>query len=446
MKPDPGQRLISIERLAFGGSGVGRLDGKVCFVPFSCPGDELAVRVTSEKRSYLTAEIVSVITPGSDRIPPACPLFGSCGGCSWQHIAYPRQLEEKRRIFCDALWRGARVPGELVSPVVASPRTYGYRSRVQFKLHGAGAGLCIGFYRQGTHFVEDVGQGCPVALPVINLILDRLRTVLASFPEQTKIPQINLDCAEQGAVLIVNYIGDDGEGAAAFFRQRAAELEPATALYLQTGRKSTLRRVFGEDLLGYSLGGDSPAAADCSLTYRPGGFAQVNAEQNRTLLNLVREFADCRGDQRLLDLYCGNGNFSLPLAGSVAAVTGIEEYGDSIAAARHNARLNGITNAEFICADATAGVRQLAGAGRTFSTVILDPPRSGAADPVREIPGLEADRIIYISCDPSTLARDCGVLSGNGYRVVSSVPVDMFPQTYHLESVTLLRRVTGAAP
>jgi 23S rRNA (uracil1939-C5)-methyltransferase len=446
MRRDPGERLISIERLAFGGSGVGRLDGKVCFVPFSCPGDELSVRIISEKRSFLTAEIISVITPGSDRIIPPCPLFGSCGGCSWQHIAYPRQLEEKRRIFSDALWRGARVPVELVAPVVASPQTYGYRNRVQFKLHGAGTGLQIGFFRQGTHFVEDAGLGCPIALPVINRILGNLRTVLASFPEQTKIPQINLDCAERGAAVIINYIGDDREGAAAFFLQRAPELEGATALYLQTGRKSTLRKVYGDDLLAYSFPGDSPAAPCCSLTYRPGGFAQVNTAQNAALLRLVREFAECRGDELLLDLYCGNGNFSLPLARSVAAVTGIEEYGDSIAAARLNSRLNGVENAEFICADAAAGVRQLIRAGRRFPTIILDPPRSGAAELLRDLPRLEADRIIYISCDPSTLGRDCGVLSGNGYRVVSSVPVDMFPQTYHLESVTLLRRVTKTMP
>ncbi|ABK99395.1 23S rRNA (uracil(1939)-C(5))-methyltransferase RlmD [Pelobacter propionicus] len=446
MNHDPAEQLISIDRLAFGGSGVGRIDGKVCFVPFACPGDELLVRITAEKRSYLTARIISIVTPGQDRITPPCPLFGSCGGCSWQHIAYHRQLEEKRRIFADALWRGARAPGELVADVVASPLTYGYRSRVQFKLHGAGPNLRIGFYRQGTHFVEDAGQGCPIALPVINRILGSLREMLPAFPDPTKIPQINLECAEKGAVVIVNYIGDDHQGAKAFFRERAAQLEQATALYLQTGRKSTLQKVFGDDLLQYSQEGESSTAPACSLTYRPGGFAQVNAAQNSALLRLVREFADCRRDDQILDLYCGNGNFSLPLARGVAAVTGIEEYGDSIAAARHNARLNGITNVEFICADAAAGAGKLMGDGRRFPTIILDPPRSGAADLLEHIPRLGADKIIYISCDPSTLARDCGVLFGKGYTVVSSVPVDMFPQTFHLESVTLLRRRNGAVP
>lgn len=442
MQPDSCRRLV-IESLAFGGSGVGRSDGKVCFVPFSCPGDDLQVCVTSEKRSYLTARIDSILTPGEDRITPACPLFGSCGGCSWQHVAYGRQLAEKRRILAEALWRGARVPGELIGETIASPLTYGYRSRVQFKLHVAEGRLCIGFYRQGSHFVEDAPQGCPLALPVINRILDGLREIVPAFPDAHRVPQINLDCAEQGAVVIVNYIGDDLRGAAEFFRQQAARLEQVSALYLQTGRKSTLRKLFGDELLAYRLEGATPETAPCTLTYRPGGFSQVNADQNRALLRLVREFAACEGSEELLDLYCGNGNFSLPLAGNVASVTGIEEYGDSIAAARHNARLNGIDTAEFIQADAATGVRRLLAEGRRFNTVILDPPRSGAAEVVSLIPGLKPDRIIYISCDPSTLGRDCGRLAGSGFRVAASVPVDMFPQTFHLESVTLLHRGDG---
>jgi 23S rRNA (uracil1939-C5)-methyltransferase len=432
---------ISIEKLSFGGSGVARINGKVCFVPYSCPGDDLSVRITTEKRSYLTAAIVDIINPGLDRIVPPCPLFGSCGGCSWQHISYPRQLTEKRQIFADALWRGARVPGELISDVAPSPAIYGYRNRVQLKLHAAGDRLQIGFYRQETHFVEDACQGCPIAAPVINQVLANLRKLLLFFPEPAKIPQITIDSAEHGTVVIVSYTGTDRDGAAEFFKHRRSELENVTGLYLQSGRKSTLWKVFEEGLLEYSLPGDSAEAPPCSLAYRPGGFAQVNAAQNAALLRLVRHFADCKGHERILDLYCGNGNFSLPLAASVASITGIEEYEDSIAAACDNSWHNGIKNAEFICCDAVDGVKQLVADGRNFDVVILDPPRSGAADVLADIARLKPEKIIYVSCDPSTLARDCGMLSASGYGVMSSVPVDMFPQTYHLESVTLLKRM-----
>ncbi|HPX60300.1 MAG TPA: TRAM domain-containing protein, partial [Deltaproteobacteria bacterium] len=146
---------LHIDRLSFGGSGIGRYQGKVCFVPFSCPGDELEVRITSDKRSFCSAEIVDVITPSADRITPVCPLAGRCGGCHWQHVDYAQQCAEKRDIFADALWRGARVERAQIGELVPSSLQYGYRSRAQFKLHGRGEHLQIGFYRQGTHFVED---------------------------------------------------------------------------------------------------------------------------------------------------------------------------------------------------------------------------------------------------------------------------------------------------
>jgi len=431
---------VKIETLAFGGSGVGRIDGKVCFVPFSCPGDELRIRVISEKRSFLTAHIEEIITPSPYRVAPPCPLFGSCGGCAWQHIDYSRQLEAKRLILSEAMWRGARVPAELVAETVASAREFGYRSRVQFKLHNGPDRLHIGFFRHGTHLVEDAPLGCPIAIGNINDALRNLREVLATFPESAVIPQINIDCAEQGGVGIVNYIGKDPEGVAAFFSRHEQTLKPLTGLYLQTGKKSTLRKVWGDERLVYTLPAGPSGGGECTLSFRPGGFSQVNSSQNRSLLQNIRRLAGFQGQERLLDLYCGNGNFSLPLAGEVGAITGIEEYGDSIAAARDNCRRNGITTAEFIVGDAGAVVRRLAAEGRRFDVIILDPPRSGALETVRELHRFKPDRIIYVSCDPSTLARDCGLLGADGYRVRTTVPVDMFPQTYHVESITLLQR------
>jgi 23S rRNA (uracil1939-C5)-methyltransferase len=210
-------------------------------------------------------------------------------------------------------------------------------------------------------------------------------------------------------------------------------------MFLNSGRK-VLQKIYGDDQLAYTLPAATPEGKECLLAYQPGGFSQVNRDQNRTMLEIVRQLASFQGSEQVLDLYCGNGNFSLPIAGEVATVTGIEEYAGSIAAAEANRVENGIANAEFICADAVAGLKQLAASGRRFDTVILDPPRAGAAETVSELCRLNPDRIIYISCDPSTLARDCGLLAANGYHVRECVPVDMFPQTYHLESVTLLQK------
>ena len=432
------EAVAIIDKLAFGGNGVCRINGKVCFVPFSCPGDEVRLAVTSEKRSYCEARIVELIVPSPFRVTPPCPVFGRCGGCSWQHIDYAQQLAAKQQILAETLWRGARVAAECVRPVLPSPTHYGYRSRVQFKLHGSADGLRIGFFRNNSHLVEDVGAGCAISLPVINTTLASLRRVLASFPEISAIPQISVDCSEDGVFAVVMYRGRNTSAVAEFFREHRADLAPVTGMFLNTGKD--LQKLYGDDHLVYTLPAASVEAKGCQLAYQPGGFSQVNRDQNRAMLEIVRQMACFQGSEQVLDLYCGNGNFSLPIAGEVAAVTGIEEYAGSIAAAEANRARNGIKNAEFFCADAVAGLKQLAAGGSRFDTIILDPPRSGAADAIADLCRLDPSRIIYVSCDPSTLARDCGLLAGNGYQVRECVPLDMFPQTYHLESVTLLQK------
>jgi 23S rRNA (uracil1939-C5)-methyltransferase len=430
----------TIDKLSFGGNGVCRISGKVCFVPFSCPGDTVRLAVTSEKKSYQLARIVELLEPSALRTTPPCPVFGICGGCTWQHINYTHQLEAKQNILAETMWRGARVAAECISATQPSPSQYGYRSRVQFKLHGTGNALQIGFYRNGSHTVVDAGQGCLVALPEINEVMNRFRLLLKAFPDARSIPQINIDSADQGILAIVTYTGRDTASTVSFFQKHFEELRPLSGLFLKSDTKSGLLEVSGDGILTYSVPSGAPAGAMCRLSYQPGGFAQVNREQNRAMLETVNRLGCFKSSEQVLDLYCGNGNISLPIAGIVSHVTGIEESSASISAARENCIVNGITNADFICFDAAGGTARLADADRHFDTIILDPPRSGAAETVPEICRLNPASIIYISCDPSTLARDCGQLSERGYCVKESVPVDMFPQTYHIESVTLLQK------
>jgi 23S rRNA (uracil1939-C5)-methyltransferase len=433
------QPVAIIDKLAFGGNGVCRINGKVCFVPFSCPGDEVRLAVTSEKRSYCVARIAEMIVPSTFRVAPPCPVFGRCGGCSWQHIEYSHQLLAKQQILIDTLWRGSRITGECVRPVLPSPAPYGYRSRVQFKLNRSGDNLRIGFFRGNSHIVEDVGSGCAIALPVINTALVALRETLRAFPDVSAISRISIDCADGGVVAVVTCTGRHKSAVAAFFLERRADLTPLTGVFLNSGHKN-LEKVYGDNQLAYTMPAASPEAKECLLTYQPGGFSQVNRGQNRAMLEIIRRMDFFQGSEHILDLYCGNGNFSLPIAGEVATVTGIEENAGSIAAARANQALNDIAHAEFICADVLDGLKQLAASGRRFDTAILDPPRTGAAEAVPGLCRLNPARIIYVSCDPSTLARDCGLLADYGYHVRECVPVDMFPQTYHMESITLLQK------
>jgi 23S rRNA (uracil1939-C5)-methyltransferase len=429
--------VVDIEKLAFGGAGIGRVDGKACFVPYTAPGDRVRARVVREKRSYLEAELREVLEPGPDRVPPPCPVFGTCGGCDWQHVAYERQLLEKQRIFADTLWRIARVEAERVLPIAAAPEPYGYRSRLQLKLRYVSGELHIGFYRAGSHFVVNIPDRCAVAHPAINGLIACLRSCLVSAPEPDRIPQIDLAVGDDGgATMIFHYIGDRHREMHGFLERTRHAWPVETGIFLQSGRKSSIVRVGGRERLDYRL---SSGNRDLKLSFSAGGFSQVNYAQNRRLVGIVLDWLELSGQERILDLYCGNGNFSLPLASSAASVVGLEIFAASIADAVANARANGVTNVSLSCLDAADEIKRLATAGEKFDIVLLDPPRAGAADLVGFLPALEPSYIIYVSCDPPTLARDLATLKKSGYGVVKSCPVDMFPHTYHTESVTLVR-------
>lgn len=430
--------VAAIDKLAFGGNGVCRIDGKVCFVPFSCPGDEVSLRITEQKKSYCTASIAEIITPSSLRTVPECPIFGVCGGCSWQHISYPVQLEQKRNILAETLWRGARVPAELIDAVVPASLRYGYRSRLQFKVSAKSGTLRIGFYRQGSHQVVDAAGGCPIAAPVINQVLNCFRTILASYPDIEAVSQLSIDAGDSGVIVIVHQDGKITAKSRNYFIDHCDVDGPCTGLFIKSAGHGHGERVWGSSDISYCMNHADPEQNPAVLTYPPGGFAQVHQHQNLAMLSVIRRLGAFTSAGHLLDLYCGNGNFSIPLAADVASVVGIEGNAASIRAAEQNREFNNVANALFFCDDASSGVDRLVEQGRRFDVVLLDPPRAGAGEAIPGIVRLRPDKIIYASCDPSTLARDCGVLSGYGYTVVTSVPIDMFPQTYHIESVTLL--------
>ena len=432
--------VATIDKLAFGGNGVCRIDGKVCFVPFSCPGDELSLRMTAQKKSYSTASIAEIMVPSPDRTVPECPLFGACGGCNWQHISYPVQLRHKRHILAETLWRGARVEADLIDAVVAAANPYGYRNRIQFKVSSRNGELRIGFYRQSSHVVEDVADGCPIAAPVINQVLNSFRAILLSYPDVELVTQLNVDAGDSGVIVVIHQNGAVTSKHKDYFVDHAGSFGPCTGLFLKAEGQPYGEKLWGSSEISYRMNQADPVNKPLLLSYPPGGFAQVHQLQNIAMLSVIRRLGAFATTERLLDLYCGNGNFSIPLASEVASVVGIEGNADSIKAAEYNKELNMVANIQFFCDDATSGVRRLVEQGLEFDTVLLDPPRSGAGDAIAGIVGLKPDKIVYVSCDPSTLARDCGLLSGFGYRVIRSVPVDMFPQTYHIESVTLLCR------
>jgi 23S rRNA (uracil1939-C5)-methyltransferase len=436
------EATVTIERMCYGGAGLGRVDGKACFVPLSAPGDQARVRVVKEKRSFLEAELIELIQASELRVDPVCPAFGLCGGCQWQQLPYHEQLKQKAEIFSGNLSRIGRVQSDGILPVAASENRYGYRSRIQLKLARSGGRLVLGFHKTGSHDVVDLGAGCPIADPLLNRISAELRPLLESLPEGDRVPEIELSMGDDGEAIAVLHFGGKSTGKfSSLLLERRAELPSVTGLFVKSRAGKDMERVFGVESLSYKIPDALfPGAREMRLRFSRGGFSQVNYAQNLQLIKRVGEWGDFRGSERVLDLYCGNGNISLPIAPCVAEVVGIEGYAPSIEDARRNAAANTVSNATFEVSDASLAVSRLVKRGERFDVVLLDPPRAGA-EAAAGIAQLKPEKIIYVSCDPATLSRDLAALCEKGYRVTRSQPVDMFPQTYHLESVTELQRL-----
>ncbi|GFO59927.1 putative RNA methyltransferase [Geomonas silvestris] len=433
---------ITIEKLSYGGAGFGRLEGKACFVPFTAPGDRVRIGLVKEKRSFVEGELLELCDPSPLRVAAPCPVFGRCGGCDWQFLPYAEQLAQKGAIFSETLQRIGRVPSEAVLPVLPSPNEYGYRSRIQLKLAHLKERSILGFFQAGSHRVVDASCGCQIADPLLNRMADQFRALLLRLPKVRALSQIDLSIGADDQGIAVVHLEPGAAGALKeAFSARRAELPSVSGLFLRSGAKARVEKVFGIESLAYRVpAGFLPGSPELVLRFGRGGFSQVNYPQNLELIAAVHRFARLSGTERVLDLYCGNGNISLPLATYAASVLGVEGYAPSIEDARANAAANGIANARFEVGDVARVVGRLATEGERFDLVVLDPPRSGA-EAAGEIARLAPWRIVYVSCDPPTLARDLALLAENGYRVAASQPVDMFPQTYHLESVTLLERL-----
>ncbi len=425
---------LEITGLVHGGRGIGRCHGKAVFVPMTAPGDRVVCRAIRSKPHYVEAELVEVVEPSPHRRVPPCPYFEICGGCQWQHLPYPSQTRWKEKIFFDQMLRSKCASAACLQPIVPAPDEWRYRNRVQFKCHMAEHGLAVGFYRPNSHFVVDI-EHCRLLSTPIQGVLGLLREELPGAPCPGCIPQVDVAAGDDGALRVLLHVLPEARRQLRAWLLGFAERHQLNAC-LQSGRKETIELVYGDADLSVFV--DQPPL---TMSYGPGGFAQVNSAQNRNMVAEMLAILDLQGTENVLDLFCGMGNFSLPIARRADRVTGIESYPPSITSALDNAAANSLRNVAFHAADvSTVMTRDDLDA---FDLVVLDPPRSGSYQSSREILKVRPQRILYISCDPATLTRDLGPLVHDGYQIVSSRPFDMFPQTWHIESMTLLRRLDG---
>jgi len=418
---------VKIESLSFGGSGVGRISGKVVFVPYSAPGDNIKVRVTKDTKGFAEGDIVEFISASPLRKEPPCPLHSICGGCQWLHIPYKEQLKAKEVIFKDTLRRIGKIDSSIVLPARPSPTDFNYRSRVQFKVLESK----IGFYKRESHELVEIPE-CPLANPLINRILKGLRDVWPPIASSIARVDINVSPSDGNGIVSIYLSQRSDLDFNSFFRRLTTSIPEITGLIVHIGREE---KISGSSYL---------FSQEREFRFRAseGSFSQVNYRQNLKMKDYILSQADSKGDETVLELYSGGGNFTIPIASRAGKVIGIEVGKSSISDARENARINNIKNATFIQATSEKGLKEIQNSKlktQRFDLVLIDPPRDGCSKEVIEgIVSIKPKKIIYVSCNPSTLARDLGRFQTMGYAARSSRPFDMFPQTYHIESVTEL--------
>jgi 23S rRNA (uracil1939-C5)-methyltransferase len=422
--------VLTIESLAAGGAGVGRIGAKVAFVPQTAPGDVVEVEIVGERRTWCRARVLRLLNPGPDRVAPPCPAFGDCGGCDWQHLAYPSQLAAKRAIVGDALRRIGGLGSPPVASTIPSPLEFGYRHRARLQAARLGGGVAFGFFRRGSHEVIE-RESCPVLHQALNATLGALAAAGRRHPRAfSSCGEARLATGWDGATvrLLLRGTSDRPHGltepAARALREDAAAR--GVSVLLDGGLREPLPLGPGPETLVAT--GET--------------FTQANLRQNLALVDLALGLAAPLPGEEVLDLFCGLGNLALPAAARGGRVTGVDLDGQAVLQARENARRLG-REATFVRDDAAAAARALAGAGRRFRLVMLNPPRTGAREAVAAVPALSPSRIVIVSCDPATLARDAAALTASGYELSAVRPLDLFPQTAHVETVAVFRRAGG---
>ncbi len=430
---------VEITGAAYGGSFVGRIEGKVVFVPFTATDEVVSVVVVEEKKSFSTGSVIEVLKESELRVKPKCPVFGSCGGCSYQHLEYSEQVRVKEAILLDSLKRIGSIVPESVEPAIGASEPYGYRSRARIHIERNR----WGFYKLNSNEIVDI-ESCPLFDPLLNTLFKAMKRLIIERPVPG-LYELEIGCSRQEGLSIARFYLD---GKSDFdFNGLLSSIDglKGIEIYLKTGGRlgSTSAKffaAFGDTLSSYTVRGVTHLAP-------LGVFTQSNTVENERLIETVLRFAT-EGQEEgraplAVDLHCGSGNITLALASSFESVVGVESNAAAVTAAKNNAEANGATGVEFVRSEAaswlTAGAlnrEELSGA-----VVVLDPPRGGDRAAARALAQLKPARILYVSCSPPTLARDLQAIGARGYKCKKVVLLDMFPQTYHMESIVVMERV-----
>ncbi|MGV8119055.1 MAG: 23S rRNA (uracil(1939)-C(5))-methyltransferase RlmD [Candidatus Xenobiia bacterium LiM19] len=465
---EPGQTLtLTFESLALGGDAVGRSGGFVFFVPFAAPGDTAEIQLTEVRKNYGRGRLINIVTPSPSRVAPPCPYYLRCGGCHYQHLDYPAQTAAKKKHVEDSLSRITRLSEITAADTIAMANPWHYRTKTQAvtgrrqgekKIGTAGfaakhnSGPAMGFYERQSHNFIAI-SGCMIQKPLNNNILKAVEALLPHYRwsvyNEKKHEGALRHCivrsnkAETEAIVTLVSRERELPSLEHFAESLTREIGEIRGIILSHNPKRT-NVILGEEC--HTVWGRDYIHEETSdIMYRisPLSFFQVNPEGLEAMLEVISEYAGADKEASVLDAYCGVGVFSLYLAGKVRHVLGVDEVKRAVQDARMNARLNNIENARFLESRSSEALLQFRQEGRHFDCVILDPPRKGAEVEVLEsLLAMEVPRLVYVSCNPATLARDLEVLAAQ-YRIRAVQPVDMFPQTCQVETIVSLEHKGG---
>lgn len=440
--PSPGLRSPSpkgdintkITALTHDGRGIAHIDGKTVFIEGALPGEEVVFTYTSRRGKYDEGRVTEILTASSERTEPLCKHFSICGGCALQHMSSTAQLEMKQKILLDQLQHfGGIKPLEVLSPLTGPIWNYRRKARLSVKYVGKKEKVLVGFHEKNGRYIADLAR-CVILQDPLDTLITPLKEFIHTLKSYQHIPQIEVTITETITALVFRHLvplaNEDQEKLIAFAKQHQLYI------YLQPKGPQSIHLLWplaSEAIaLNYSL-----PKYNLELEFSPTDFIQINSEINQKMISLALELLDLQTTDQVLDLFCGIGNFSLPAATLCQQVTGIEGDNDLVTRARHNAHKNNLLNAEFITADLN---QPLTASFKQISKILLDPPRTGALAIIQQLEKLKAQRIVYVSCNPATLARDAGELVKQGYILTKTGIMDMFPHTAHVEAIALFEK------
>ena len=426
----------TIESLSHDGRGIARLDGKTTFIDNALPGEQVFFQYTFMRRKFDEGRAVDILEPSPDRVTPPCAHSLICGGCSLQHLDPAVQIQRKQAVLAEQLEHfGGLRPERWLEPLTGPVTGYRGKARLGVKYVDAKGDTLVGFREKRNSLIADLAQ-CEVLIPEVGHRFRDLRALINGLDCRRRLPQIEVARGDDAVALVFRHLDPlspaDQDALVAFCRENGLQC------YLQPGNESTVHRVWpeqGEERLYYRH-----PQADVEMAFHPSDFTQVNAEINRRMVPLALDLLEVEAHHQVLDLFCGLGNFTIPAARRAAGVVGVEASDAMVRRGYENARRNGLENLAFHAWDLDSEPKGQPWARQRYERVLLDPPRSGALEMVRMMPQFGAEKLVYVSCNPATLARDAGELVARGYRLSGAGVMDMFPHTAHVESIALFDR------